>query len=515
MLGLMAWIFAIRGDVPNNRPEIYRECATLMFERWDQNRGIIVAIPTDFELIDLFAYLASEIFGRPDLEEGVHRDWLHGRIKRYFLEWYEDRSKAAGASNALIEFVVGRAWILSEVGQDLFKFTHRTFLEYFYARHINSQYDTPYQLVSSLKRYIQNGQRDVICHLSLQIFNYRETRRNRLIIKELINPSNLPPRNLGRSANWLVFVASALQYLVSSESQFREVATFVVDQAIAISLTGETYALAAVRRLIRNCRARDAIVADALTKRLSIGRDDASVRDIFLALLKSPYLRHVGKMVLADDDFDSYKGELKELFARKLAELLESEFSSSVEAARRLIELRPDRFVWSCKKFGEEFIEYGIYNKYISIRASAYSMCVAIDSWTTDDRVSKQNIKEIGEYLLSRLGGGISSAAKETGKRHRDLTAQEMVDLVVYFSSRIIERRSVEADSICLLCLAAWWSRVGNSPLPTLATRSSKRQSPTLGQYMNVLPRLRKVPQNRFFKGFLSWHDLREKSIAA
>lgn len=37
MLALMVWIFSIKGDVPANRPEIYKECATLMFERWDQN----------------------------------------------------------------------------------------------------------------------------------------------------------------------------------------------------------------------------------------------------------------------------------------------------------------------------------------------------------------------------------------------------------------------------------------------------------------------------------------------
>ncbi|MGO4841691.1 hypothetical protein AB4144_56460, partial [Rhizobiaceae sp. 2RAB30] len=30
MLGLMVQIFVYRGDVPSNRPEVYKECATLM-----------------------------------------------------------------------------------------------------------------------------------------------------------------------------------------------------------------------------------------------------------------------------------------------------------------------------------------------------------------------------------------------------------------------------------------------------------------------------------------------------
>jgi predicted NACHT family NTPase len=71
MLALMVWIFAIKGDVPANCFEIYKECATLMFERWDRNRGIVAKIPRDFELIDLFGFVAHEIFGKPALEEGV------------------------------------------------------------------------------------------------------------------------------------------------------------------------------------------------------------------------------------------------------------------------------------------------------------------------------------------------------------------------------------------------------------------------------------------------------------
>jgi predicted NACHT family NTPase len=45
MLGLMAWLFNARGDVPSNRPEIYRECAILMFERWDPDRDIGADVP--------------------------------------------------------------------------------------------------------------------------------------------------------------------------------------------------------------------------------------------------------------------------------------------------------------------------------------------------------------------------------------------------------------------------------------------------------------------------------------
>ena len=162
MLALMVWLFAIKGDVPANRPEIYKECATLMFEKWDQNRGILVGIPSDFELIDLFGFVANEIFGRAELEEGVSKDWLLKKIKTYFSTWYEDKVRAVEVSKSLVDFLVGRAWVLSEIGQDTFKFTHRTFLEYFYARYVNAQLDTVSELIGKLRPRLLQAQLDVV-----------------------------------------------------------------------------------------------------------------------------------------------------------------------------------------------------------------------------------------------------------------------------------------------------------------------------------------------------------------
>lgn len=63
LLGLMAFLFFVKGDVPNNRPEIYKECAMLMFEKWDQRRGILAKIPDDFDIVHLFSEVAAAIYG--------------------------------------------------------------------------------------------------------------------------------------------------------------------------------------------------------------------------------------------------------------------------------------------------------------------------------------------------------------------------------------------------------------------------------------------------------------------
>ena len=40
MIALMVWLYAIKGDVPANRHEIYKECATLMFNAHQENEWV-------------------------------------------------------------------------------------------------------------------------------------------------------------------------------------------------------------------------------------------------------------------------------------------------------------------------------------------------------------------------------------------------------------------------------------------------------------------------------------------
>ena len=142
MLGLMAWLFNMRGDAPSNRPEIYRECAVLMFEKWNPDRDIKANIPANFDRLQLFSDIAAKIFGDPELRAGVEASWLEKEVKAFFQEIYENKAQAFEAAKALVAFITGRAWVMSEVGDKVFAFTHQTFLEYFFARHIDDMRDT-------------------------------------------------------------------------------------------------------------------------------------------------------------------------------------------------------------------------------------------------------------------------------------------------------------------------------------------------------------------------------------
>jgi predicted NACHT family NTPase len=154
MLGLMAWLFNARGDVPSNRPEIYRECAILMFERWDPDRDIKAEVPADFDKLHLFSTLASEIFGDPELAAGVETRWLTGEIQKYLEALYENKAQATAATKAIVKFITGRAWVMTDVGDGIFAFTHQTFLEYFFARYVDEKADTVAEVLNEIVPHV-------------------------------------------------------------------------------------------------------------------------------------------------------------------------------------------------------------------------------------------------------------------------------------------------------------------------------------------------------------------------
>lgn len=190
MLGLMLYIFIFKGDVPSNRPEIYKECSMLMFEKWDQRRGIVFAFPQDFDLLDLFGFLASRIFGDAEAEEGVSTEWLTREVRKFFSEWYSDKTRSEEAARTLVDFIAGRAWVMCEVGPNTFKFTHRTFLEYFFARRIEEEAGSVMNLIqNNLYQKIVDAEWDVVNHLALQTSTFRSSPKSLQAIHALISPS--------------------------------------------------------------------------------------------------------------------------------------------------------------------------------------------------------------------------------------------------------------------------------------------------------------------------------------
>jgi hypothetical protein len=281
MLGLMAFLFANKGDVPTNRPEIYQECAILMFEKWDQNRNIRADVPVGFNLLDLLSEIASRIYSNAELEEGVDSKWLEEVNKQYFGGLFESTAKANDAAKKVTAFLTGRSWVMSEVGADVYRFTHRTFLEYFFARHLGEEYETVQQVILRVVEKVVAKQWDVISHLSLQIKTFRSQRRTAQAITELISrvqDSSIPLTERFEIAR---FAANSLQYLMGAETELRLLLQGIYEVCLEFVLSTDEATIAVATTLASGCSCvserRDyvtSVIADLLadTVNLSSGR---------------------------------------------------------------------------------------------------------------------------------------------------------------------------------------------------------------------------------------------------
>jgi hypothetical protein len=359
MLALMVWLFAIKGDVPANRPEIYKECATLMFEKWDQNRGILFGIPSDFELIDLFGFIANEIFGKAELEEGVSKEWLFKKLKSYFSHWYEEKAKGVEVSKSLVEFLVGRAWVLSEVGQDVFKFTHRTFLEYFYARYANAQLDAVVDLISKLRPRIIQGEMDVVNHLSLQMFTFREPRKMNQAVSVLTNLLSDEQLSDFEAGNALIFFSRSLEYLVMSEMQYRDALAILIKRLLEVGAAGETFVTGALGHCVAHAGQRMQILQQTAKSTFEVALAERPNQHNFIVnIISNGPIRRKNKNVFVTAQanrtmaYQKLMGDLRTITLPAFAKL----GNNDIVYARMAIEIGPafiDRYF---RKYGCEIL---------------------------------------------------------------------------------------------------------------------------------------------------------------
>ncbi|MBZ5490080.1 MAG: NACHT domain-containing protein [Acidobacteriia bacterium] len=179
MLGLMCSIYREENFIPANRPEVYKKCAMMLFERWDRSRRIKTTFSYEDDLSPLMAYLAHWIYADKKLQGGVTGNQLVGKAADYLRSRFATSEKARATAEEFIEFSKGRAWIFtdtgtSESGDSLYQFTHRTFLEYFTALFLFRTNPRPADLLGVLLPKITKREWDMVAQLAFHIQS-RET----------------------------------------------------------------------------------------------------------------------------------------------------------------------------------------------------------------------------------------------------------------------------------------------------------------------------------------------------
>jgi predicted NACHT family NTPase len=175
MLALMCNIYKQENYIPENRPRIYQKCAEMLYKKWDRSRGITPKMRLqDSKLEPLISYLAYWIYTNDFSNGWTTESELVNKAAEYLHHaTYEDYDDAKEVAKDFIDFSKGRAWIFTYVGivknQNVYQFTHRTFLEYFTAEWLCRVYEETDKFTNELVPKIGQRQWDVVAQLAFQI----------------------------------------------------------------------------------------------------------------------------------------------------------------------------------------------------------------------------------------------------------------------------------------------------------------------------------------------------------
>lgn len=237
MLSLMCGIYASEHYIPSNRPDLYQKCAELLFERWDKQRGIVIPLPFNAHVRQALNALALRMYTDPKAQMGLTRARLVSFMTDFLVKKrFDDEAVAEDAANQFVDFCTGRAWVLTDMGsntqQNLYAFTHRTFLEYFAANQLVRTNSTPERLFDVLHARIAAQEWEVVAQLSLQILSQNVDDGGDDFL-DLVLSAIQDTESLGQKINLTAFAARSLGFMVPRP----QIVQKICEQAVLLSIS--------------------------------------------------------------------------------------------------------------------------------------------------------------------------------------------------------------------------------------------------------------------------------------
>jgi len=216
LLALLCTLYRGPGTLPRKRPDIYERCSKMLFEQWDTHRGIRHPVPYPNHLFWAMQHLAYSIYADPALSGGITERQLIKKTQDYLLDrCTEDVADAEVATQDFVAFCRGRAWVFTDTGQTandepIYEFTHRTFLEYFAARHLARNYPSPDALADILIPRIKAQEWDMVAQLAFHALAQDQSEAADRLVERLITSSESDNK-----PNWTIlnFAGLCLRFL--------------------------------------------------------------------------------------------------------------------------------------------------------------------------------------------------------------------------------------------------------------------------------------------------------------
>ena len=263
LLSLMCILYRGAGSLPSDRAEIYEQCATLLFRKWDERRRIHQELRVGHLVEPAIRHLAYWLFIRDIPQTAVVERQLVAETVRFLLErrLFESKDEANDAAREFVAFCRGRLWVFSEAGttadgEMLYAFTHRTFLEYFTATNMAATSDTPEELARAIQLRLPSGGWDLVNELAIQIKDRNSDRGVDRIYTTLLKMTS--------SKETLSFLARHAESTRPSPATIRNLTNGALDCGLAVPSDWGP-----LRTLITNGPSYSTVVADQLGKRIT------------------------------------------------------------------------------------------------------------------------------------------------------------------------------------------------------------------------------------------------------
>lgn len=245
MLSLMCDLYRGEGYIPKNRPDVYEKCSELLFRKWDKIRGVDYKLSFEAHLKSTLMFIAYTVYSNEKLQGSVPEETLIDITSKYlFPNKFDDEDVALSVAKEFIDFCKGRAWVFSEVGSpgngdNLYQFTHRTFLEYFTAYYLVRNYRSPKELNNFLLPKIIKREWDVVAQLSYQLQNKNlEDAENELLLRII---EEVQEKDIQSQFNLLSFAVRSLEFLVPSPQIISKIVSSCIEYCIDLSIHNKVH----------------------------------------------------------------------------------------------------------------------------------------------------------------------------------------------------------------------------------------------------------------------------------
>jgi len=450
MLALMCILYRGEGSIPRNRPEVYEQCSTLLFRQWDARRRIHVDLRARNLVEPALRHLAYWLFTRESPEPAVTESDLIAETAQYFQEFgFEQPHDAEAAAREFVEFCRGRAWVFSDAGttargEELYTFTHRTFLEYFAAVQLASICDTPERLAKKLVTRIARQEWEVVAELALQVKDHTAHRGADRFYAVLLGERRR--RSDDARQNIVSFLCRCLAFVSISAAQLRALTRKAMSVAL-LPVEGGQKRYYPLALLVENCIDQAQVAGDELTAEIARSMADPDDEVRYTALRIAVYLNELP--IITDSRMFRVSSYWKDLakanrsrYAHEIATAAESDAGFAVYLLARQ-EMGVSQFL---AKHGPVEVLFGgipIFNGY---RSSSYSnnpvaFRILVGSWEPFEPDVKANwirkqLDAIADILASRQQELSIDGPSAGGRRFQGQFSAIKLDVMGLLSER-------------------------------------------------------------------------------